>query len=374
MQFILVSNFIYHFQWLSLKKEVNNGMYNPLASALASWVVQLPMMFLLALTSLLPMFVLGDLAWVSFPIILMLYAVTFWAFEGLAQMLSVFSNVIYCLFGFLNMYFTTFLFCGMFVDFEDVVWPLRAFCYFLPLGWSLESYMYGLYHDLPEHTGTIECTPGDALATGGVCTDQGFYCYSEADPSGAVCYGKSGDQILSSLSIQFTIFGAEGNYVRNIGLILAFGAFCRLNYMGAIWVLTQLLGGQEPKPLPDNYSVIEDERESEEGKADKDEIIETPETSLRMSENEEVKVVAPQNPVTFSFSNISYVIPTKKEGNKQVLENVSATVKDGEVLAIVGPSGAGKTILLDTLTFNKGPGSPAGDIKLNGKKMTVSVS
>ena len=29
MQFILVSNFIYHYQWLSLKKEVKDGMYHP---------------------------------------------------------------------------------------------------------------------------------------------------------------------------------------------------------------------------------------------------------------------------------------------------------------------------------------------------------
>ena len=141
-------------------------MYHPAASAIASWVVQIPMMFILALSSMLPMYVLGDLYWGSFPIVLTLYAITFWSFEGLAQMLSCFSNVIYGLFAFLNMYFTAFLFCGMFVDVEDVIWPIRAFCYFLPLSWTLDSYMYGLYHDLPEHSGTIACTPGEILSTG----------------------------------------------------------------------------------------------------------------------------------------------------------------------------------------------------------------
>ena len=114
---------------------------------------------------------------------LVLYAATFWAFEGLAQVLACTPNVVLALFGFLNMYFIAFLFCGMFVDPEDVVWPIRAFCYFLPLGWSLQSYMYSVIHHLPEHKGAIPCTPGDALPQGGVCTAQGFYCYSTTPPA-----------------------------------------------------------------------------------------------------------------------------------------------------------------------------------------------
>merc|ERR1719261_367621 len=177
------------------------------------------MMFILAASSLIPMFALGDLNWESFGIVLVLYAVTFWSFEGLAQAFSCFPNVIYGLFMFLNIYFMAFLFCSMFVDPEDVVWPIRVFCYFLPLGWTLQSYMYGLWHHMDNHKGVTYCTPGDALPHGGVCTAQGFYCYSEEDPSGAVCYGKTGDEILESLSVQFTIFEADGHYARNIGII-----------------------------------------------------------------------------------------------------------------------------------------------------------
>ena len=246
MQFILVSNYIYHFQWLSLKKEVKDGMYHPVPAAFASWIVQAPMMFILAFSSLLPMYVIGDLAWSSFGIVLVLYALTFWSFEGLAQMLSTFSNVIIGLFGFLNLYFAAFLFCGMFVDPEDVIWPIRVFCYFMPLGWTLQSYMYALMHDMPDHSGTFACAPGDELPTGGVCTDQGFYCSSASDPNGAVCYGKDGDTILESLSVQFTIFEANGHYARNIGLIVAFGALTRIGYVAAIYALTKMYGGQAP--------------------------------------------------------------------------------------------------------------------------------
>lgn len=373
MQFILVSNFIYHYQWLSLKKEVKDGMYHPAANAIASWIVQIPMMFILALSSLIPMFALGDLAWESFGIVLVLYSVTFWAFEGLAQAFSCFPNVIYGLFMFLNIYFMAFLFCGMFVDPEDVVWPIRVFCYFLPLGWTLQSYMYGLWHHMDNHKGVTYCTPGDALPQGGVCTAQGFYCYSEEDPSGAVCYGETGDQILESLSVQFTIFEAKGHYARNIGFIIAFGALCRIGYIAAVYVLTKMYGGQTPAEPSDSYEVTVDPDEV--GVSDSDSTVHGSELAISVA-TASFAPVAKDDPdgTTFCFKDISYSIPGKKGApDKRVLTDVSATVHAGEVLAVVGPSGAGKTILLDTLTYSKGPGAPAGDITLDGHKMSRSV-
>ena len=68
-------------------------MYHPAAGALASWIVQVPMMFLLAAASLIPMFVIGDLHWPSFPMVWLVYAVTFWAFEGMAQLNAIAPNV-----------------------------------------------------------------------------------------------------------------------------------------------------------------------------------------------------------------------------------------------------------------------------------------
>ncbi|MGM0125206.1 polar amino acid transport system ATP-binding protein [Enterococcus sp. AZ194] len=40
---------------------------------------------------------------------------------------------------------------------------------------------------------------------------------------------------------------------------------------------------------------------------------------------------------------------SKKFGNKEVIKNLNLTIPDGEILAIVGPSGGGKTTLLRTL-------------------------
>ncbi|CAM3028071.1 amino acid ABC transporter ATP-binding protein [Lactiplantibacillus plajomi] len=41
---------------------------------------------------------------------------------------------------------------------------------------------------------------------------------------------------------------------------------------------------------------------------------------------------------------------TKRFGDKTIINNLNLTVKDGEILSIVGPSGAGKTTLLRCIT------------------------
>ena len=87
MQLILVAVYQYYQQWVALKKEVKDGMYHPVAAAVASWVVQAPMQFVLAACSMVPIFVIGDMHWPNFPMAWLIYAITFWAFEGMAQVL-----------------------------------------------------------------------------------------------------------------------------------------------------------------------------------------------------------------------------------------------------------------------------------------------
>jgi ABC-type multidrug transport system ATPase subunit len=303
-------------------------------------------------------------------------------------MLSVSPRVLYGLFNYLQLYFAAFLFCGMFVDPEDVVWPLRLFCYFLPLRWALQSYMFSVYHGAPDYDGAQDCTPGELMdnphGSPIICGQQAFFCSSPSDPTGAVCYGRTGDQILNSLSLQFTIFGDEGHYARNLGLIVAFGVLCRLLYAAQVVLLTKVAGSEEPRPptgapSPNGAPSLNGARppavapsalapdaaaaEAQEG---------APAAAMG-------RAGAGADACAFAFSNIGYEITPKnalgaaKGPPKSVLAGTSATITEGEVLAIVGPSGAGKTVLLDTLNFAKGPGSPTGAISLNGRPLTRAL-
>jgi ABC-type multidrug transport system ATPase subunit len=59
-------------------------------------------------------------------------------------------------------------------------------------------------------------------------------------------------------------------------------------------------------------------------------------------------------------------------GDKQILDNIHGIVKPGEVLAIMGASGAGKTSFLDILARKRKKGLVDGDFFLNNRKVSDS--
>jgi len=74
--------------------------------------------------------------------------------------------------------------------------------------------------------------------------------------------------------------------------------------------------------------------------------------------------------VALGFRELSYVVKVKG-GTKNILSNVSGTCHPGRVMAIMGPSGAGKTSLLDILAGRKA--RSGGDICLGHKANPTSL-
>jgi ABC-type multidrug transport system ATPase subunit len=84
----------------------------------------------------------------------------------------------------------------------------------------------------------------------------------------------------------------------------------------------------------------------------------------------------------FSFKGLTFKVkvPTedstllnKKTEDKLILQDVGATVDSGHVLAIMGPSGAGKTTLINCLTLKAFGGETTGSATLDGLPITMDV-
>jgi len=71
-------------------------------------------------------------------------------------------------------------------------------------------------------------------------------------------------------------------------------------------------------------------------------------------------------PVTVAWRNISYVVPIKGQEDRTLLTEISGFCRPGEMTALMGSSGAGKTTLMDVIAGRKTAGTMQGEILLNG--------
>ncbi|KAI5808588.1 hypothetical protein DFH27DRAFT_539705 [Peziza echinospora] len=78
------------------------------------------------------------------------------------------------------------------------------------------------------------------------------------------------------------------------------------------------------------------------------------------------KLMTDHTPAALMFEDISYQI----NGNKQILSGVHGSVHPGQVMAIMGASGAGKTTFLDILARKNKRGLVGGKFYVNGEIIT----
>jgi ATP-binding cassette subfamily G (WHITE) protein 2 len=83
------------------------------------------------------------------------------------------------------------------------------------------------------------------------------------------------------------------------------------------------------------------------------------------SDDEGAKLMTDHKPASLYFDNVSY-----KLNGKQILSGVQGVAHPGEILAIMGASGAGKTTFLDILARKNKRGSVEGNFYVNGEKVS----
>ncbi|KAJ3536534.1 hypothetical protein NM208_g6676 [Fusarium decemcellulare] len=85
---------------------------------------------------------------------------------------------------------------------------------------------------------------------------------------------------------------------------------------------------------------------------------------LEDSDDESTKLMADHKPASLYFENVAYSL-----NGKQILAGIQGICKPGEVTAIMGASGAGKTTFLDILARKNKRGQVQGDFYVNGEKV-----
>ncbi|KAF7981305.1 hypothetical protein HWV62_34233 [Athelia sp. TMB] len=83
---------------------------------------------------------------------------------------------------------------------------------------------------------------------------------------------------------------------------------------------------------------------------------------IRLPDNEASKLMTDHVPASLHFSNLTYTL-----NGRTILDNISGRVRPGQVLAIMGASGAGKSTFLDILARKAKRGAVSGETLVNGR-------
>ncbi|GKU08311.1 unnamed protein product [Fusarium langsethiae] len=168
--------------------------------------------------------------------------------------------------------------------------------------------------------------------------------------------GSSGDRIDGSsyLSLQYDIAGTE--VWRNVGIIIAFWVF---------FSITAAIGFEMNLTSGAGSMILYDRRSQTKELALKDD----PERTSAQALPEQRDHIT--SATTFTFKNINYFVHHEGQ-EKQLLQNVSGFVKPGQLVALMGSSGAGKTTLMDVLAQRKDSGRLEGSIMVNGRPQGIT--
>ncbi len=232
----VVAVFAFAEEFATINKEVKNGMYSLSNYIFSVLALQVPAMWMLAIFAVaIPGFAIGNMWAPKFIEIISLYAALYFSYECIARCLSVaFPNPLLGMLTYLNIWFTSFLFAGVMIPADEVIWPFRIFVYVLPLFYSVKTVTYLDAIDATykkayfcDESVRSDClfhftSTGRKLYPGWTCSE-----VADGEYNPMACYGNEGWQALDSLGKSYASISSNDEVSQNFGWIslIAFAFF-----------------------------------------------------------------------------------------------------------------------------------------------------
>lgn len=86
---------------------------------------------------------------------------------------------------------------------------------------------------------------------------------------------------------------------------------------------------------------------------------------IRLPDSEVSRLMTDHVPASLHFTNVTY-----KLGNRTILDSIQGCAKPGQLMAIMGASGAGKSTFLDILARKNKRGTVSGTMLVNGREVS----
>jgi ABC-type multidrug transport system ATPase subunit len=217
----VIAVYTYNAEFNAIRREAKNGMTSPIAYLVAMSVLQIPVVILFGMFAL----TVGAYGVLGFNPdhyiqVITIYACAIYCIEAFAQVFSVLNaDPLMGMLNFMQIWFASFLFSGIVVPVEDVIWPFRAFAYILPLKYALKAIVYQEFID-QDWSGASLCDPQvDSPCfsfndkTG---SQEGWTCGNVND----LCFGKEGWQVLDQTSRSFTSISSKNEFMMDCVWIL----------------------------------------------------------------------------------------------------------------------------------------------------------
>mmetsp|Transcript_10000 Transcript_10000/g.16719 ORF Transcript_10000/g.16719 Transcript_10000/m.16719 type:complete len:592 (+) Transcript_10000:240-2015(+) len=229
----VIAVFAYNTEFNAIRREVKNGMVSPLSYLLANTVLTIPVMFLFAIAATgIGAYAMLDFNGERFGQVMLTYALLMFAYESMAQFFCVLSeNPLLGMMNFMNSWFASFLFSGLFIVVEDIVWPFRVFAYVLPLRYALAVIVYQEF-SYETFKGAVTCDPSSSSSCMQLGSNSGAnegYACTDSDTEN--CFGRDGWQVMYNLAEQFDALSRDNITDLYLIILIAIAVFCKIGYV-----------------------------------------------------------------------------------------------------------------------------------------------